>query len=77
MFPFKKTTSKIYFEVTPEIEVFLKWLKTSGIAEKRGEFGVYKNNHRYPIPSDAYLEITTDPIKVDLYDVLSAYFHRH
>jgi hypothetical protein len=76
MFPFKKTTSKIYFEVTPEIETFLKWLKTSGISEKRGEFGVYKNNNRYPIHTDAYLEISLDTLKVDLYDVLSAYFTR-
>lgn len=76
MYPFKKTTTKLYYEVTPEVEVFLKWLKVSGVSEKRGEFGVYVNNNRYPITTDAYLEIELNDSHMDLSDVLRAYFRR-
>lgn len=76
MYPFKKTTTKVYFEVTPEIEIFLKWLKLSKMDNKRAEYGVYVNNHRYPITTDAYLEIEIRDRELDLYDVLCAYFRQ-
>lgn len=74
MKPFKELTNKVYFEFTPDVEKFLKYLKSSGISEKRASFGVYKNNGRHKINTEAYLEIDLSKTDLDLYDVFRTYF---
>lgn len=73
-FPILETSKKIIFEVLPETEVFLKYIEATGINKKPAQFGVYYNNERYPIKSNAYLEINKNPEGLDLYDVYRSFF---